>query len=169
MKTLLFLILFGVGCAASMKKSREQPKESTDLRLIVRDFHQQMRWGLWERASMYMEESQKNEFMGRFDELGEDYKITDLEVKLVTKSGENSNVEVEQQWYHEPNMTLQKDRFIEEWHLGSEGWRLVKRSTKKEFKKIKKEKEETEKLTLEAKKEAEAQEAQQHRNTLPKE
>ncbi len=140
MKHLLLIILVcSFGCSAAMKKSKDQPKESTDLKLIVMHFHQHMRWGLWEKASMYMDESVRYKFLGRFEELGEDYKITDLEIKQVLRTPEESTVEVEQQWYHEPNMTVQKERLMEVWKLGSDGWRLSERTPKKEYRRKKKE------------------------------
>ena len=139
MKYFLLVLVFAFGCSAAMKKSKDQPKESTDLKIIVMHYHQHMRWGLWEKASMYLEESSRQKFIGRFEELGEDFKITDLEIKQVLRADGSATVEVEQQWYHEPNMTVQKERLMEVWKLGSDGWRLSERTPKKEYRRKKKE------------------------------
>ena len=127
-------LLLASACSAAMQKEKNRPKESTDLRFVVSQFHMKMRWGQWEQASAYVEPEYRQRFMGRYEELGEDFKITDLEVKSVqVASAEQSDVEVEQQWYHEPNMTVQKERFIETWVMTEQGWRLKSRDTKEDW------------------------------------
>lgn len=132
--SLILLFIALTGCSAAMKKSKDLPKESTDLRFVVTQFHLKMRWGQWEQASAYVQPDFRQRFIGRYEELGEDFKITDLEVKSVqVATAEQSDVEVEQQWYHEPNMTVQKDRFMETWVMTEQGWRLKLRETKEEW------------------------------------
>ena len=126
----LFLIV-SVDCSAAMKKNKDLPKESTDLRYVVGQFHMKMRWGLWEQASAYVQDEYRSRFIGRYEEYGDDFKITELEIKSVRlESAEHSDVEVEQRWYHEPDMTVKKDRFMETWTMTDKGWRLKMRETK---------------------------------------
>lgn len=132
-----YLLLFALaalslpGCLTPQKHT--QPKETAELRHAVQDFHMKLRWGLWEQAAAYTFEGYRNEFMGRYEELGDDYKITNIEIKKVELEPEIAVVEVEQEWYHEPNMTVQDDRFMEMWVLVVGVWRLKERITKREF------------------------------------
>lgn len=135
---IVIVMLLMVGCSAAMNKNKDKPKETTDLRVIVTQFHLKMRWGQWEQASAYLQPEFRNRFSGRYEEYGDDYKITELEVKTVAaKTDKLSEVEVEQRWYHEPNMTVQKDRFMETWVMTPAGWRLKERMTKTEWREAK--------------------------------
>lgn len=134
--TLALVFLF-TGCLTP--KANEKPKSASELRYILQDFHMKLRWGLWEQASAYTAASYKNEFMGRYEELGEDYKITNLNIKQVTLGDPVSLVEVEQEWYVEPDMTLKKERYMESWVTVDGNWRITERIPKKEYREREKE------------------------------
>lgn len=129
--TFLFAFCFAAGCVTP--KAHEDPKTTQELRHVLQDFHMKMRWGLWEQAAQYTTDNYRNEFLGRYEELGEDYKIVELNVKTVTLGEPVSTVEIAQEWYVEPDMTVQKKRFVESWVFLAGGWRINERITKAEF------------------------------------
>lgn len=116
-------------------KAHENPKSTQELRVVLQDFHMKMRWGLWEQAVQYTTDNYRNEFLGRYEELGEEFKITELQIKTVTLGDPVSIVEVEQQWYVEPEMTVQKKRYMESWVNIQGLWRLNERIPKEEYRK----------------------------------
>jgi hypothetical protein len=128
--TILFLALLP---ACITPKAHEKPKSTQELRVVLQDFHMKMRWGLWEQAVQYTTDNYRNEFLGRYEELGEDFKITDLQIKTVTLGDPITTVEVEQQWYVEPDMTVHKKRYIESWVNLNGLWRINERIPKSEF------------------------------------
>ncbi len=128
---LLVSLVLSTGCLTP--KAHENPKTTQELRHVLQDFHMKMRWGLWEQASAYTTDNYRNEFMGRYEELGEDFKITDLNIKSVKLGEPVSTVEVEQQWYVEPDMTVQKKRFMESWVFLAGAWRINERIPKSEY------------------------------------
>lgn len=128
------IVLFSLALAGCLTpKAHENPKTTQELQTVLQDFHMKLRWGLWEQASQYTTDNYRNEFMGRYEELGEDYKITDLEIKKVELGEPVSVVEVEQRWYVEPDMTVQKKRFVESWVFSAVGWRINERIPKAEY------------------------------------
>lgn len=127
----LLLPLLLVGCITP--KANENPKTVDELRTVLQDFHMKMRWGLWEQAAAYTSPEYRNEFLGRYEELGEDFKIVNLEVKSVTLGDPVSTVDVEQESYEEPDMVVQKKRYIETWALVGGTWRITERVPKDEW------------------------------------
>ena len=125
------LVLLLAGCLTP--KAHENPKTTQELQVALQDFHMKLRWGLWEQAAAYTADNYRNQFLGRYEELGEDYKIVKLEVKQVKLGDPVSTVEVEQEWYVEPVMVVQKKRYIESWVFHAGMWRINERITKEEF------------------------------------
>lgn len=134
--TLLTVITLS-GCLTP--KAQENPKTADELRTVLQDFHMKLRWGLWEQASAYTAPDYRNEFLGRYEELGEDFKITDLEIKQVTLADPVSTVDVEQEWYQEPDMVVQKKRYIESWIFTGGVWLITERIPKEEWRERQKE------------------------------
>lgn len=128
---LSLLVLTLTGCLTP--KAHENPKTTQELQVALQDFHMKLRWGLWEQAAAYTADNYRNQFLGRYEELGDDYKIVKLEVKQVKLGDPISTVEVEQEWYVEPVMVVQKKRYIESWVFHSGMWRINERITKDEF------------------------------------
>lgn len=128
---LVAVLLFFTGCLTP--KAQENPKTTDELRTVLQDFHMKLRWSLWEQAAAYTSPDFRNEFLGRYEELGEDFKIVDLEVKSVTIDDPISIVDVEQQWYQEPDMVVQKKRYIESWVLLGGNWRIIERIPRDEW------------------------------------
>jgi len=73
-------------------------------------------------------------FLGRYEERGDDYDIVDLEVKNVERpSVDRRLVTIQQQWVVEPNMTVNKEKFIEVWERFDSGWALTDRMRRREW------------------------------------
>lgn len=125
---LFAVLLLGAGCLTP--KAHENPKTADELRIILQDFHMKMRWGLWEQAAAYTAPLYRNEFLGRYEELGDDFKIVNLEIKQVTLGEPLSTVDVEQESYQEPDMVVQKKRYIESWGFAGGTWLLHERIPK---------------------------------------
>jgi len=115
MRLLALIVLFVAACITP--KAHENPKTTQELRLILEDFHMKMRWGLWEQAAAYTTDTYRNQFLGRYEELGDPV----------------STVEIEQEWYVEPDMTVQKKRYVESWVYIAGGWRIAERIPKDEW------------------------------------
>ena len=128
---LLTLLVVLSGCLTP--KAHENPKTADELRTILQDFHMKMRWGLWEQAAAYTAPEYRNEFLGRYEELGDDFKIVDLEIKQVTLADPVSTVDVEQESYQEPDMVVQKKRYIESWVFLGGSWLITERIPKEEW------------------------------------
>ena len=139
------MTMVGVGCGGVKEERQEEVKPQHlanmgELQEVVGVFHRDMRWSRFEQAGLRVSPKYRPSFMGRYEEFGEDFHVTHLEVKSVTW-GVNPEqaevpralVEVEQEWYREPNMTLKKERFVEVWEPEGGGWMLTSRLKKEEW------------------------------------
>lgn len=132
----LFVTVVSIAAFLACSGPQQPPttKTTTDLRTTVQDFHVKMRWGMWEQAAAYVAPSYRPSFEARYDELGEDFKISNLEIRSVANSSPTTAlIDVEQESYKEPEMTVKKVRYIETWELGSNVWRLTERIEKDEW------------------------------------
>lgn len=156
----LCLALLGGGGLGAANGCQQVDKPATiedgaELDSALRAFHKNMRWARYEQAAHMVDESYQQKFLGMYEEHGDDFHITELEIKDVKfEEGDSLGnaskaiIEVEQQWYKEPNMVVKKERFIEVWGRSREGWRLSERVEREVWRERKR-----------AKKEGEAQEA----------
>lgn len=137
----LALSLTLAACAASP----DHIDDGIALKNSVQEFHKNLRWARYQEAALHVSPDYRNTFLGRYEELGEEFHITELEVKSVLYEKDEDNnpiaiVETEQQWYKERTMTIKKERFIERWRRDREGWQMLSRDTKDEWKAKQKEK-----------------------------
>ncbi|MFU8806883.1 MAG: hypothetical protein ACNA8W_23955 [Bradymonadaceae bacterium] len=138
MAALLFAVVFTLGC----KTMSSEKKDFADPRALpysVNEFHKELRWARYEQASMFLDESYRHSFLGRYEELGDDFRIVELELKSMKFEEEHAEVEVEQQWYVEPEMIVKTERYIEIWKPDSGAWRLQERTEKEAWRKEKEE------------------------------
>lgn len=145
----------GVGCAASPHSA----DNTMSLHSSLGEFHKNLRWARYEHAATQIDPTFRSRFMGRYEELGEDFHIVSLEVKKVEMDAKSdrvaaATVEVEQQWYKEPAMTVKKERYIEVWERSRVGWALHDRLKKEDWEKQQKAKK---REAEEARKKAEAE------------
>lgn len=132
------LLAFSFGCAHGTDKQLN-PKESADIRTIITDYNMKLKWGMYDSASLYIAPAKRQEFLGFYEEKGEDYKIVSLEIKAVTMAdADNALIEVEQEAY-DSSMVVKKKRFIEYWSQDDGNWMRGERITKKEYRKRKQE------------------------------
>ena len=126
---LLGILLGGCGADGSIRNP-SQRADPEALRHNVNMFHRDLRWARYEHAVLMVQSSQRPEFLGRYEEHGEDFHIVDLHVKSITIEEAVATVEVEQKWYVEPNMTVRTERFVERWEPGEHGWQMASRMEK---------------------------------------
>lgn len=131
--TILLVAVVLPGCITP--KAQENPKTTSQLRTVLDDFDMKMRYGLWEQAAAYATPDFRNEFLGRYEELGDDFKITELNIKEVTVGDPVTIVDIEQRSYTEPDMVVHKKRYIESWVLVNKLWKIKGRIPKEEWRK----------------------------------
>lgn len=136
--TLIFALAMTLACAHGSDKQLD-PKDSADIRLIVTDYNMKMKWGMYDAASLYVLPAERQEFIGRYEEKGDDFKIVEIAIKGVTMADdEKAMIEVEQEWYG-ADMVVKKERFVEYWEVLDGNWMRGERVTKDEYRKRKKE------------------------------
>ncbi len=135
---LLILLSTMLACAHGSDKQLD-PKESTDIRLVLNDYNMKMKWGMYDAASLYIMPDERQEFIGRYEEKGEDFKIVEIAIRNVTLADdEKAMIEVEQEWYG-ADMVVKKERYVEYWQVVEGNWMRGERITKDEYRKRKKE------------------------------
>ncbi len=139
--TILLTALLLPACANSPTDKAIDDK--ANLQTTVMTFHRDMRWQRWESAAMMVAPEDRQKFLGRYEELGEDYSIVELDLKSVTQGENAAVIDVEQQSMKEPAMVVKKERLIEVWEKRDSAWLLTERMEKDEYKeKMKAEQEE---------------------------
>ena len=100
-----------------------------DLKNNVQMYHNLMRWGRYSEAAMYIPPAQQEEFLGRYDELGDDFKIVEMKLKSVRVVAEDkATVEMVVEWVRAPSMTVHKDVVTESWVQVKGRWVVQERS-----------------------------------------
>jgi hypothetical protein len=130
---LLAVFLAGaLGCNRhSHKKTMD---DGRDLQMRVQSFHTDLRWARYEAAAEVIVPEERERFLGRYEELGDDYKIANMDLITVKRpSDKEAVVEMEQESYTEPQMTVKKQTFMELWERREGHWLLVKRLTEDEW------------------------------------
>lgn len=137
--SLALVAAFAFGCASEkVKPENKQPGDPAALNYNVSNFHIDMRWGRWEQAALYTAEGYRQGFLGRYDELGDDFKIVDLNIKSISMEDGAAEVDVEQESYKLPSMVVEKTRYIEVWKPVDDSWRLFERTERDEYRAEKK-------------------------------
>jgi hypothetical protein len=132
----LMLATFACKTPSSEKKDFADPRA---LPFSVNEFYKEFRWGRYEQASMHIDESYRHGFLGRYEELGDSFRIVDLELKSMKFEDDYAEVEVEQQWYVEADMIVRTERYVEIWKPDSGRWLLHERVEKEAWRKQKEE------------------------------
>lgn len=98
-------------CAGSM-----QTPESV-LEDQLRDFHGHLRWGRFDEAAAYVAPDARGEFLGSYQELGDDYEITEYELRGVTLDPreDTADVTVWIQWFRLPSTRVEEVTYDEHW------------------------------------------------------
>lgn len=134
---LIVLLASGVGCATPGGKD-ERPAKPAHLEMIARDFHTNLRWGRFEHASGAVHEAYLQSFMGRYEELGKDFRIVDMTMKSaeLKDDGFEAIIEVDQEWYQLPDTSVQEARYVERWVSVEGTWKLRERLTRDEYREL---------------------------------
>lgn len=129
---LLLLAVSSMGCASM---NEDKPGDPRALEEAFRAFHINMRWARWEHASDQVHEAYRQEFLGRYEELGDDFQIVDMDLKSVeiVDEGFAAIIEVEQEWHQLPSTVIEKERFVERWVYSDGRWSLRERLTREAY------------------------------------
>ena len=124
---LLLLTSAGLELLGCSQKGKED-----DFFMCVQNFHADLRFARYGRASKYLSETERNLFDGRVEELGDDFHITEFEVIDIDTDPETgiATVEVKIMWYKLPSMSVKTTVVIEEWELIEGKWVIVSRKEK---------------------------------------
>lgn len=134
----LVLTLTSGACTPTEQKKPRIPGDVRDLQFSLQNFHKDLRWGRYDHAVEFVDESFKYTFLGRYEEMEDDLRITDLTVKSVEMNEDYTIVEVEQEWYKESELVVRKERFIERWVEVDRRWLLKERLERDEYRERKK-------------------------------
>lgn len=136
-KHLVAVLLLGLLAPACANSPTDQSIDDTaNLEMSLQVFHRDMRWGRWESAVAMVAPEDRNAFLGRYEELGDDFKIVDLDLKSVQAGDRVAVVDLEQQSYKEPNPTVKKERIVEVWELRDKAWIVTDRMKKDEYRRM---------------------------------
>jgi hypothetical protein len=149
--TLLLLLSLALPACANSPTDKSID-DKANLQVTVQTFHRDMRWKRWESAAMLMAPEKRQEFLGRYEELGEDFHISSIELKSLTHEGDKAIIDLEQESYKEPAMIVKKKRIIEVWEKRDSAWVLTDRMPKDDYKEMKKAEEAAKKAEEAAKK-----------------
>ncbi|MFP4600725.1 MAG: hypothetical protein ACOC9W_03140 [Persicimonas sp.] len=130
--TILLTALILPACANSPGK--EAIDDKANLQAAVMTFHRDMRWQRWESAAMMVAPEERQKFLGRYEQLGEDFSIIELDLKSVSQGENAAIIDVQQQSMKEPSMVVKKERIIEVWEKRDSAWLLTERMEKDEYK-----------------------------------
>jgi len=99
----------------------------------VNTFHQHLRWGRVGEASGYVDELEREEFLGAYDALGDDYEVTEYEIERVELQEDRRSaiVEVWVQWWQLPSTRIRETTYEETWAYDEDlrSWRMIERLT----------------------------------------
>ena len=132
------MVALVVGTSACSTIGEERPGDPQALEAEARNFHMNMRWSRWEHASDSVHPAFRQEFMGRYEELGDDFDIVDLDLKSaeLTEEGFAAILEVEQEWFQLPNTSVESERFVERWIYEDGVWRMRERMKREEYREL---------------------------------
>lgn len=126
---LLALVALTSACAGNAKN-----RKMSDLNTSVRGYHTALRLGRYYEASRYLAPAEQQEFIGGYEELGEDFEIVEIEPKVVSlgQDGATAWSETEIRWFRLPDMTVHKDEIRATWKFSedSNSWYIEDRSIK---------------------------------------
>lgn len=94
-------------------------------------FHGHMLWGRYDDAATFVAAEERERFLGMYDELGEDYDVTEFDLTKVEvdPGGEVATVEVWVQAFRLPSTRVDERTYSERWEYDRElrAWKMVER------------------------------------------
>jgi len=108
-----------VGCGGA-------PKSGDDLMVSVRTYNEGVRWERLTAAASRVPPAEREDFVDERDELAEDLKITDWEVKRVADSGKDrAFVHVKYTWYLDDQGIVHETHAKQSWERKGKAWLIV--------------------------------------------
>lgn len=97
----------------------------------IETFHQHLRWGRFEECAAYMVEEERTRFLEEFDRKGEDFQITDVEVRRIEMldAPRRAIVTMSYQAFALPSTVVERERWRQTWEYDntSRMWRMMER------------------------------------------
>lgn len=121
---LVLLAQFSFACGSTVRTPAMVLSDDVD------DFHTHLRWGRTEEAENYLGPEFRAVFHGMNEELGENFQITEYEVKEIEMLARDvARVKVWMQWYRLPDTTVRSETYVETWEYLEEArtWRMTDR------------------------------------------
>lgn len=120
----LCLITALSGCATPSGKSNDQKQ----LKQVASSFHRYLRWGKYDKALEFIDDTERESFRGRYREYEEGFNLVELKIVSVDRSDGEATVEVQQKHYRDDNMIVEDVLIIERWRKTNDTWRLTDRN-----------------------------------------
>lgn len=121
---LLFLLALITGCGSLAHLGPE------DLKKSVRSYNDAVRWKSWQKASSFVDETQRSLWLQHRVNAGNTLQIADVQISSVERPNTQETqaiVSVNVSWYRLPNTTLQITAWQQTWeHFPKRGWRMMK-------------------------------------------
>jgi hypothetical protein len=119
MRELLIVSVMLAGCGAA-------PKRGENLMESVMTYNDGIRWDRLAVAASRVPPAEREDFVDEKDQLGEDLKITDWEVKRVKAEGDKkARVHVEYTWYKDGEGIVRETHAIQRWEQRGSAWLIV--------------------------------------------
>jgi hypothetical protein len=121
MKSLLIFLLLAA-CLTPTQRRED------DLIRIAREWNDDFRWGRFEIAGQTMPPEERQLFLARRTELGDDLVMADFEVTSVNflKGSEAATVGVTIGWYMKQEPTLRTTSLVQRWEVRAGHWMMTK-------------------------------------------
>jgi hypothetical protein len=115
----VFALLFLAACGAT----GPTPQEVLDRTVFT--YNQHLRWKRFDKASRFVSDKARKQFVELFEGSEDTLSIDDLEVKSVDPDGPTKmKVAVEARYYQLPSVTVQKRKWVQIWHRKGDEWWL---------------------------------------------
>jgi hypothetical protein len=101
------------------------PKRGEDLMESVMTYNDGIRWDRLAVAASRVPPAEREDFVDEKDELGEDLKITDWEVKRVKSEKGKARVHIEYTWYRDDEGIVRETHAIQQWEQRGSAWLMV--------------------------------------------
>jgi hypothetical protein len=119
MRRALATIVLLAGCGAA-------PKSGEDLMTSVRTYNEGVRWDRLTAAASRVPPAEREDFVDERDELAEDLKISDWEVKRVSDKGrDRAYVHVKYTWYRSDEGIVHETHARQMWERKGKAWLIV--------------------------------------------
>jgi hypothetical protein len=112
----LIVLLLLSGCEGTFGKY-SSGNRSNQLHEAVLEYNKYVRWQEWEKASDYIKTDEQSAFKQQLEELEEDLRITDFEIRDtdVDSDAKTATARILYRYYWLPSITEKKMRFSQKW------------------------------------------------------